>query len=112
VKGDWDAWNTRPLVDGPIVRLILDIAVVWVRLDRRATPISQLVALGVRADGQKVLLAIRSMGGESEAAWQAAVQRSTVHKRRNLLAYAPERPAIDLPFCPRGAGSVGAPWRR
>ena len=71
MKGDWDAWNTRPLVDGPIVRLILDIAVVWVRLDRRATPISQLVALGVRADGQKVLLAIRSMGGESEAAWRA-----------------------------------------
>ena len=25
----------------------------------------------VRADGQKVLLAIRSMGGESEAAWRA-----------------------------------------
>jgi hypothetical protein len=33
--------------------------------------ISLLVALGVRADGQKVLLAIRNMGGESEAAWRA-----------------------------------------
>ncbi len=30
-----------------------------------------MVALGVRADGQKALLAIRSMGGESEAAWAA-----------------------------------------
>jgi transposase-like protein len=30
-----------------------------------------LVALGVRADGQKMLLAIKSMGGESEAAWRA-----------------------------------------
>lgn len=24
VKGDWDAWNTRPLADEPIIRLILD----------------------------------------------------------------------------------------
>jgi putative transposase len=71
VKGDWDAWNVRPLGQEPIVRLILDGPLVRVRLDRRATSISLLVALGVRADGQKVLLAIRSMGGESEAAWRA-----------------------------------------
>ena len=30
-----------------------------------------LVALGVRRDGQKVLLGLRNMGGESEAAWRA-----------------------------------------
>jgi putative transposase len=30
-----------------------------------------LVALGVRRDGQKVLLSLRNMGGESEAAWRA-----------------------------------------
>ncbi len=36
----------------------------------KATSISILVALGVRRDGQKVLLAIRNMGGESEAAPQ------------------------------------------
>jgi putative transposase len=29
-----------------------------------------LVVLGVRRDGQKVLLAVRNMGGESEAAWR------------------------------------------
>ena len=71
VKGDWDAWNKRSLAQEPIVRLILDGTVVRVRLDRRATSISLLVALGVRSDGQKVLLAIRNMGGESEAAWRA-----------------------------------------
>ena len=37
----------------------------------KATSISLLVGLGVRADGQKVLLAIKSIGGESEAAWRA-----------------------------------------
>ena len=73
VKSDWDAWNARSLADEPIVRLILDGTVVRVRLDRQATAISLLVVLGVRADGQKVLLAIRSMGGESAEAWRAVL---------------------------------------
>jgi putative transposase len=73
VKGDWDAWNARPLADEPIVRLILDGTVVRVRLDRKATAISLLVVLGVRADGQKVLLAVKSMGGESAEAWRSVL---------------------------------------
>jgi len=71
VKGDWDVWNARSLKDEPIIRLILDGTVVRVRLDKKATSISLLVALGVRQDGQKVLLAVKNMGGESEAAWRA-----------------------------------------
>ncbi len=71
VKGDWDAWNARSLAGEPIVRLILDGTVVRVRLDKKSTSISLLVALGVRQDGQKVLLAVKTMGGESEAAWRA-----------------------------------------
>jgi transposase-like protein len=71
VKGDWDAWNARSLAGEPIIRLILDGTVVRVRLDKKATSISLLVALGVRQDGQKVLLAVKNMGGESEAAWRA-----------------------------------------
>jgi putative transposase len=73
VKSDWDAWNARPLADEPIVRLILDGTVVRVRLDRKATSISLLVVLGVRADGQKVLLAIKSMGSESAEAWRSVL---------------------------------------
>jgi transposase-like protein len=73
VKGDWDAWNARSLADEPIVRLILDGTVLRVRLDRQATAISLLVVIGVRADGQKVLLAVRSMGGESAEAWRAVL---------------------------------------
>jgi transposase-like protein len=70
VKSDWDAWNDRDLAAQPIVRLILDGTVVRVRLDRKATSISLLVVLGVRGDGQKLLLAVKNMGGESEAAWR------------------------------------------
>jgi len=73
VKSDWDAWNARSLADEPIVRVILDGTVVRVRLDRKATSLSLLVVLGVRADGQKVLLAIRSMGGESAEAWRTVL---------------------------------------
>jgi transposase-like protein len=73
VKTDWDAWNARSLADEPIVRLILDGTVVRVRLDRKATSISLLVVIGVREDGQKVLLAIKSMSGESTEAWRTVL---------------------------------------
>ena len=59
---------------------------VRVRLDRKATSISLLVVIGVGTDGQKVLLAIRSMGGESAEAWRAVLDD------RNL----PLRAAVSL----------------
>src|SRR5512147_1043644 len=70
VKTDWEAWSKRPLGEEDIVRLILDGTVVRARLDKKATSLSLLVVLGVRRDGQKVLLAVKNMGGESEAAWR------------------------------------------
>ena len=73
VKADWEAWNARSLAEEPIVRLILDGTVVRVRLDRKATSISLLVVIGVREDGQKVLLALKNMGGESTEAWRAVL---------------------------------------
>ena len=73
INTDWEAWCQRDLADEDIVRLVLDGTVVRVRLDRKATAISLLVVLGVRRDGQKVLLAVRNMGGESEAAWRAVL---------------------------------------
>ncbi len=85
VRTDWDAWNRRDLAGEDVVRLILDGTVVRVRLNRKATNISLLVVLGVRRDGQNrvpiaqarwgpdVLLAVRNIGGESEAAWRATL---------------------------------------
>jgi transposase-like protein len=71
VQTDWEAWQKRDLSKDDIVRLVLDGTVVRVRLDKRATGLPVLVALGVRRDGQKVLLGLKNMGGESEAAWRA-----------------------------------------
>ena len=81
VRTDWQAWNVRDLHDEDIVRLILDGTVVRAKIDRKATAISLLVAIGVRRDGQKVLLALRNMGGESTAAWTAFLEDMT---RRGL----------------------------
>jgi transposase-like protein len=82
VKADWENWNQRSLADEDIVRLILDGTVVKVRLDRKATNISLLVVLGVRRDGQKLLLAVKNMGGESEAAWRAVLDDLITHGLR------------------------------
>src|SRR3954452_268220 len=73
VKTDWEAWTRRDLAQEDIVRLILAGSVVRVRLDRKASNISLLVVLGIRRDGQKVLLTVRNMGGESEAAWRGVL---------------------------------------
>jgi transposase-like protein len=62
IKADWESWNRRDLKSEDIVRLILDGTVVKVRLDKKATSISLLVVLGVRRDGQKVLLAVKKHG--------------------------------------------------
>ena len=84
VKTDWEAWCARSLVEEAIVRLILGGTVVKTRIDRKAASISVLAAIGVRRDGQKILLSIRSEadqkrrqwrvfpsnGGESKAAWR------------------------------------------
>jgi putative transposase len=73
VKTDWEAWCRRDLAGEDMVRLVLDGTVVRVRVDRKAAAISLLVVLGVRRDGQKVLLAVKNMGGKGEAAWRAVL---------------------------------------
>ena len=47
-KVHWDAWCARDLAGEDIVRLILDGTVIRTRLDRKATNISVLAAIGVR----------------------------------------------------------------
>jgi transposase-like protein len=76
-RAAWEAWQKRDLAGEDIVRLILDGTRVKVRLDRKVTAISLLIALGIRRDGQKVVLAIKNMGGESEAAWRSVLDDLT-----------------------------------
>ena len=104
VKTDWDAWCARSLEDEDIIRFgpslgriafgasLLDGTVVKTRIDRRATNISVLAAIGVRRDGQKVLLSIRNMGGESTAGWRQFLDDLDARglKRPEFVIVAPE----------------------
>ena len=74
VQGDLESWNRRRLEGEPVMRLILDGTVVHVRLDGQSTALSILVAMGVRPDGQKMLLGLRALAGESEVAWRDLLQ--------------------------------------
>jgi transposase-like protein len=103
IKSDWDAWNVRSLTDEPIVRLILDGTVVRVRLDRKATSISLLVVIGIRVDGQKVLLAVKHMGGESTDAWRTVFD--------DLIARGLRRPAfLIVDGAPGLEKAIAAVW--
>jgi transposase-like protein len=67
VKVDWDEWCACSLAVEDIVRLILDGTVIRTRPDRKATHILVLAAIGVRRDGQKVLLSMRNTGVRAPA---------------------------------------------
>ena len=54
VKVDRDAWCNRSQADEDIVRLILDGTVIKTRLDRKATNISVLAAIGVRRPSRDI----------------------------------------------------------
>src|SRR4051794_29164340 len=89
LKTDWEAWCRRDLAGEDVVRLILDGTVVRVRVDRKATSVSLLVVLGVRRDGQKVLLAVKDMGGRGRGRLARRPRRP--HRARPADARVPDR---------------------
>ncbi len=126
LRQGYEAWRERPLGELGVQYLYLDAIHLHVRVLKRVEPLPVQVAVGVRPDGQKVLLDLRLYVAESAAAWgdfvrglverglvapalvitdgskglrralseiwpQAAVQRCTVHKLRNLAAHCPQR---------------------
>lgn len=96
IKADWDNWNKRDLGSEEIVRLVLDGTNVRVRMDKKSTSVSLLVVLGVRRDGQKVLLAVKNMGGESEAAWRQILDDLTKRGlRKPELAIVDGAPGLE-----------------
>lgn len=81
LHGAYQAWRTRPLASEPIAFLYLDGQRVRVRADRGVTTAVVLMALGVRASGEKVVLALRLVSDETTAAWQTLLEDLT---RRGL----------------------------
>jgi transposase-like protein len=80
---DFETWRSRDLAGDGIQYLILDGWFPKVRIGKRRVRVPVLVTLGVRADGERVILDVRLGGDESTAAWRDVI-RSLVERHVGL----------------------------
>lgn len=66
---DFESWRTRDLANEEIRYLLMDGWYPKVRIGKRRERVPVLVTLGVRGDGEKVVLDMSIAGEESAAAW-------------------------------------------
>jgi putative transposase len=71
---DFKTWRERDLAQDDIRYLFLDGWYPKIRLGKRRVRVPVLVTLGVRGDGQRVLLDLQVAGDESAAAWRGVVE--------------------------------------
>lgn len=74
VKGTFEEWSARSLEDQHFGVIYLDGIHLKVRMVRRVVSVPALVALGVREDGRKELVALRLVGSESRTTWSALIE--------------------------------------
>lgn len=86
VQALFEQWRRRPLQEEGGVVLYLDAIALRVRLAQPVTSVPVLVAVGVRADGQKGGLDLELLTSESTAAWQGLLE--------GLLARGLRRPQL------------------
>ena len=82
---DFETWRTRDLAEDAIQYLLLDGWFPKVRIGRRRVRVPVLVTLGVRADGERIVLDVRLAGDESTAAWRDVI-RSLVERHVGAAA--------------------------
>lgn len=73
LKSDFEEWHQRDLGQDAIRYLMLDGWYPRVRLGRRRVRVPVLVTLGIKADGQRVVLDLRLAGQETAAAWAEGI---------------------------------------
>lgn len=74
LKVHFEEWSQRDLSNETYVYLYLDATMLPVRIGKRVTKVPVQAVLGVRDDGQKVVLSLDIVGRESTAAWKATVE--------------------------------------
>lgn len=79
---DFESWRTRDLANEDIVYLFMDGWYPKVRIGKRRARVPVLVTLGVRSDGEKVVLDMRIAGDETRAAWGEVVADLAKRKLR------------------------------
>ncbi len=65
----FERWRQRSLDEEPLLLLYLDAIALRVRLAQKVVSVPVLVALGVKPDGQKVILDLELLASEATAAW-------------------------------------------
>src|SRR5467141_868893 len=74
LAGDFETWRCRDLADDQIQYLIMDGWYPKVRIGKRRERVPVLVTLGVRGDGERVVLDVRLAGDERTAAWRDVIR--------------------------------------
>jgi putative transposase len=87
LAADFETWRSRDLAEDAIRYLIMDGWFPKVRIGKRRVRVPVLVTLGVRADGERIILDVRLTGDESTAAWRDVI-RSLVERHVGLPALA------------------------
>ena len=95
VREDFETWRSRDLAHEDIRYLFLDGWFPKVRIGGRRERVPVLVTLGVRADGQRVILDLRLAGEESAASWGEVLTSLVArHLRRPVLAVVDGNPGL------------------
>ena len=74
LEESYQLWQKRDLSAEKIVYLYLDAIYLKARSGGKVVRVPVLVALGVRANGEKVLLSLMAAGAERTAAWEALLE--------------------------------------
>jgi transposase-like protein len=74
LKAYFEAWKTQSLVSERLPYLYLDGIYVKVRCGGRVGRLPILAVVGIRPNGEKILLALEIRGGEGEEAWKGVLQ--------------------------------------
>jgi len=77
LKDYFEGWRTRSLAEEGIRYVFLDGTYVRVRCAGRIGSLPVLAAIGVRANGEKILLSLEVRGGEGETAWKGFLENMT-----------------------------------
>jgi transposase-like protein len=95
LREDFDTWRTRDLGDEDIRYVFMDGWYPKVRLGGRRERVPVLVTLGVRGDGDRVVLEMRLVGEESAASWSEVVASLAArHLARPVLAVIDGHPGL------------------
>jgi transposase-like protein len=95
LREDFETWRARDLADEDIRYVFMDGWYPKVRIGGRRERVPVLVTLGVRANGERVVIDMRLVGEESAASWSEVVASLAArHLTRPVLAVVDGNPGL------------------